>query len=192
MDIIVAEQFIGFVQYHNSGLQNVEVRFLFTGDALYLNDSAKSQALYDKSTNSFRASNKENLTGLCTDGASVMVGKREGLTSKLRRDLTPEGISHSLRDISTSGRDEDISNEETSERDGDNGCDNLYSEKDNTSSNNPEGPSIFDLDLIMRETTFVSPAPSNDHLLIMLRENNLNWFAFVELKMLLQLYGRSS
>lgn len=28
----------------------------------------------------------KKLTGLCTDGASVMVGKREGLAAKLRQD----------------------------------------------------------------------------------------------------------
>lgn len=45
---------------------------------------------------------------------------------------------------------------------GNNGCDNLKSEKGNTSSKNLEGLSTFDPDLIMKETNFVSPSPSND------------------------------
>lgn len=86
MDVSVVEQFIGFVQFYNSGLQNVEVRFLFAEDALQNSDSANSQALYDIVIKQFQSIGLEKLTGLCTDGASVMVGKREGLAAKLKRD----------------------------------------------------------------------------------------------------------
>lgn len=86
MDVSVVEQFIGFVQFYNSDLQNVEVRFLFAEDALQNSDSANSQALYDIVIKQFQSIGLKKLTGLCTDGASVMVGKREGLAGKLRRD----------------------------------------------------------------------------------------------------------
>ena len=86
MDVSVVEQFIGFVQFYNSGLQNVEVRFLFAEDALQNSDSANSQGLYDIVIKQFQSIGPEKLTGLCTDGASVMVGEREGLVAKLKRD----------------------------------------------------------------------------------------------------------
>ena len=86
MDVSVIEQFIGFVQFYNHGLQNVEVKFLFAEDALKKSDSANSQALYDIVVDQFKAIGLKKLTGLCTDGASVMVGKREGLAAKLKRD----------------------------------------------------------------------------------------------------------
>lgn len=86
MDVSVIEQFIGFLQFYNHGLQNVEVKFLFAEDALKKSDSANSQALYDIVVDQFKAIGLKKLTGLCTDGASVMVGKREGLAAKLKRD----------------------------------------------------------------------------------------------------------
>lgn len=86
MDVSVIEQFIGFVQFYNHGLQNVEVKFLFAEDALKKSDSVNSQALYDIVVDQFKAIGLKKLTGLCTDGASVMVGKREGLAAKLKRD----------------------------------------------------------------------------------------------------------
>ena len=86
MDVSVVEQFIGFVQFYDSGQQNVEVKFLFAEDALENSDSANSQALYDIVIKQFESIGLRKLTGLCTDGASVMVGKREGLAAKLRRD----------------------------------------------------------------------------------------------------------
>ena len=45
MDVGVVEQFIGSVQFYNSGLQNVKVNFLFTEDALQNSDSVNIQAL---------------------------------------------------------------------------------------------------------------------------------------------------
>lgn len=61
-----------------SDLQNVEVRFLFAEDALQSSDSANSQALYDIVLKQFQSIGLTKLTGLCTEGASVMVGKRRG------------------------------------------------------------------------------------------------------------------
>lgn len=83
----------------------------------------------------------------------------------------------------------DSDKSELSESDGNDSCDDMDSEKDNPTSNNPAGPSILDPDHIMKGITFVSPAPANDHLLMMLRENNHNWFAFVEeLRVMLHSY----
>ncbi|XP_068712958.1 zinc finger protein 862-like [Montipora foliosa] len=86
MDVSVVEQFIGFVQFYNSDLQNMEVRFLFADDALQSSDSANSQALYDIVIEQFQSIGLTKLTGLCTDGASVMVDKREELAAKIKRD----------------------------------------------------------------------------------------------------------
>ncbi|KAL9977260.1 hypothetical protein ACROYT_G014644 [Oculina patagonica] len=92
MDVSVVEQFIGFVQFYDSGQQNVEVKFLFAEDALENSDSANSQALYDIVIKQFESIGLRKLTGLCTDGASVMVGKKEGLAAKLRR-VCPDMIN---------------------------------------------------------------------------------------------------
>ena len=49
---------------------------------------------------------------------------------------------------------------------------------------------LLDPDNFSKETALVNPAPTHDHLLSILRENNLNWFAFVgELEQLLQSYS---
>ena len=86
MDVSITEQFIGFVQFFDHGRQNVEVEFLFAEDALQKSDSANSQALYDIVVDQFEAIGLQKLSGLCIDGVDVMVGKREGLAAKLKRD----------------------------------------------------------------------------------------------------------
>ncbi|KAK3712177.1 hypothetical protein QZH41_005804 [Actinostola sp. cb2023] len=75
MDVSVIEQFIGFVQFYDSRMQNVEVKFLFAEDALQNSDSANSQALHDIVVSQFEDIGLQKLSGLCTDGASVMVGR---------------------------------------------------------------------------------------------------------------------
>ncbi|KAK3741255.1 hypothetical protein QZH41_019952 [Actinostola sp. cb2023] len=70
----------------DSRMQNVEVKFLFAEDALQNSDSANSQALHDIVVSQFEDIGLQKLSGLCTDGASVMVGKKEGLVAKLKRD----------------------------------------------------------------------------------------------------------
>ena len=51
-------------------------------------DAATAQAIYDLLKEELLSSQLgiKNLMGLATDGASVMVGTREGVTSKLKRD----------------------------------------------------------------------------------------------------------
>ena len=55
----------------------------FAEDALENSDSANSQVPYDLVIKQFESIGLRKLTGLCTDGASVMVGKREGLAESL-------------------------------------------------------------------------------------------------------------
>ena len=63
------------------------------------------------------------------------------------------------------------------------------SENDGQNSNNPPNSSVLDSDVIMKGMATVSPAPGNEHLVMILRESNHNWFSFVEeLKMLLHMY----
>jgi hypothetical protein len=56
----------------------------------------------------------------------------------------------------------------------------MESVKDRQVSNNPTGPVFRDSNITLEGADLVSTLPSNEHLLVMLGENNHNWFAFVE------------
>ena len=65
----------------------------------------------------------------------------------------------------------------------------MDSENDGQNSNIPPNSSALDPDVVMKGMATVSPAPGNEHLVMILRENSHNWFSFVEeLKMLLHMY----
>ena len=100
--------------------------------------------------------------------------------SSVRESCILEELGIHIDDSKSDSDNSELSDGATSESDGNDGCDDMDSEKGNPTSNNPAGPRILDPDHIMKEIAFVSPAPANDHLLMMLRENKHNWFAFVE------------
>lgn len=90
-DISNFEQMIAFIQYFDEG---VKTKFLFASNVLEDSDSANSEALYKviKRELTSRGIDLNKLVGIVTDGASVMVGKKEGLTTKLKRDV-PKVVS---------------------------------------------------------------------------------------------------
>ena len=87
-DVSVGSQLITFIQYFDTDSETVETKFLSAQGVLINYDSANAQAIYDLLKEDLHSSQLDikKFTGLATDGAAVMVGTREGLASKLRRD----------------------------------------------------------------------------------------------------------
>ncbi|XP_071146049.1 zinc finger protein 862-like [Mytilus edulis] len=79
---------ICYVQYVDPDSNEVNTDFLFICNLLENSDSANSQTLFDvlcMKLNELQMDVKK-ISGLCTDGASVMVGKKDGLASKLKKE----------------------------------------------------------------------------------------------------------
>ena len=101
-DVSVASQLITFIQYFDTDSETVETKFLSAQDVLINHDSANAQAIYDLLKAELHSSllDIKKFTGLATDGAAVMVGTREGLAFKLRRDnpcmITIHCVCHRL------------------------------------------------------------------------------------------------
>lgn len=111
--------------------------------------------------------------------------------SNVKEDCILEELGIFCGNDSKSDSDEsESSDDETSENGSDTGCpDDVDSENNGQNSDVPPNSSALDPDVIMKGMATVSPAPGNEHLLMLLRENNHNWFSFVgELKMLLHMY----
>ena len=109
----------------------------------------------------------------------------------VKEDCIQEELGIFCGNDSKSDSDEsESSDDETSENGSDTGCpDDVDSENNGQNSDVPPNSSALDPDVIMKGMATVSPAPGNEHLLMLLRENNHNWFSFVgELKMLLHMY----
>ena len=87
-DVSVGSQLITFIQYFDTDSETVETKFLSAQGVLINHDSANAQAIYDLFKEDLHSSQLDikKFTGLATDGSAVMVGTREGLASKLRRD----------------------------------------------------------------------------------------------------------
>ena len=87
-DVSVTSQLITFVQYFCTESETVETKFLSAQDVLKEHDAATAQAIYDLLKEEPLSSQLDikDVMGLATDGASVMVGSREGVASKLKRD----------------------------------------------------------------------------------------------------------
>lgn len=87
-DVSVTSQLITFVQYFCTESGTVETKFLSAQNVLKEHDAATAQAIYDLLKEDLLSSQLEikDVMGLATDGASVMVGTREGVASKLKRD----------------------------------------------------------------------------------------------------------
>ena len=80
-DIATCSQLISFVQYVNSS-GNTEVKFLGIKDVLQTFDSCNAAAIIKEFEDNHL--NLEKLNGLATDGASVMLGKHNGVAAKLK------------------------------------------------------------------------------------------------------------
>ena len=87
-DVSVTSHLITFVQYFCTQSETVETKFLSAQDVPKENDAATAQAIYDLLKEELLSSQLDikDVMGLAKDGASVMVGTREGVASKLKRD----------------------------------------------------------------------------------------------------------
>ena len=106
-DISVMEQMITFIQFYDEHSSEVAVEFLSVDNLLEKHDSANAAAMFQTIQSNLQAS---KLIGLATDGASVMVGRKNGLAAKLK-DVNPRLISvhcicHNLTLACTDAKDD--------------------------------------------------------------------------------------
>ena len=87
-DIANLEQMIGFIQYYNRGSEKVEVKFLCLENVLASSDAADSLTI---TSILLKVIEKHSLNfdwfkSFVSDGASVMVGERSGVATRLKAD----------------------------------------------------------------------------------------------------------
>lgn len=111
-DISVMEQMITFIQFYDEGSSEVTIEFLSVDNLLDKHDSANAVAMFETIQSNLQACtlSTDKLIGLATDGASVMVGRKNGLAAKLK-DVNPRMISvhcicHKLALSCTDAKDE--------------------------------------------------------------------------------------
>ncbi|CAC5383238.1 unnamed protein product [Mytilus coruscus] len=85
-DVSTTEQMICYIQFWD--IYDIQTSFLFIENVFANATSANADALYNlvKSKLDQLGLDYSKLSGLSTDGASVMVGKRGGLVAKIKRD----------------------------------------------------------------------------------------------------------
>ena len=93
-DISVMEQMITFIQFYDKDSSEVTVEFLSVDNLLEKHDSANAVAMFQTIQSNLQACtlSTDKLIRLATDGASVMVGRKNGLAAKLK-DINPCLIS---------------------------------------------------------------------------------------------------
>ena len=93
-DISVMEQMITFIQFYDKDSSEVTVEFLSVDNLLKKHDSANVVAMFHTIQSNLQACtlSTDKLIRLATDGASVMVGRKNGLNAKLK-DVNPHLIS---------------------------------------------------------------------------------------------------
>ena len=111
-DRSVMEQMITFIQFYDDDSSEVTVEFLSVDNLLEKHDSANATAMFQTIQSNLHACtlSTDKLIGLATDGASVMVGKKNGLAAKLK-DVNPSLISvhcicHNLALACTDAKDD--------------------------------------------------------------------------------------
>ncbi|CAH3168645.1 unnamed protein product [Porites lobata] len=111
-DISVMEQMITFIQFYDEDSSEVTVEFLSVDNLLEKNDSANATAMFETITSNLQACalSTKKLIGLATDGASVMVGRKNGLAAKLKevnhRLVSVHCICHNLALACTDAKDD--------------------------------------------------------------------------------------
>nr|XP_006811893.1 PREDICTED: zinc finger protein 862-like [Saccoglossus kowalevskii] len=85
-DISVVEQMISFIQLFNPIKGSVETAFLFIKNVLSESDSADAKTLCACLCNKLEELNLDvkKMKGMVSDGASMMLGKKNGLAAKLK------------------------------------------------------------------------------------------------------------
>ncbi|KAK3107222.1 hypothetical protein FSP39_009772 [Pinctada imbricata] len=88
-DISVKNQMVLFIQYVDAATKQTEVAFFAVADVLEESTSANSETLQKvvEKILSVLGDDKRKLSSVVTDGASVMTGKFNGLTARLRKDF---------------------------------------------------------------------------------------------------------
>ena len=91
---LLIEQISTFIQFYDKDSGEVTVQFLFIDNLLEKHDSANARAMFHTIHSNLQAYtlSTDKLIGLATDGASVMVGRKNGLGAKLK-DVNPRLIS---------------------------------------------------------------------------------------------------
>ena len=85
-DISVMEQMVTFIQLYDEYSSEVTVEFLSVDNLLEKHDSPNASAMFQTIQSNLQACtlSTDKLIGLATDGASVMVGRKNGLAAKLK------------------------------------------------------------------------------------------------------------
>lgn len=88
MDIAQREQLVSFIRYVDQDTYEVKTDFLAVNDILESSSSANAETIKSVVVKQLSDCDLDinKLTGLSTDGASVMVGKENGVTAKLKRE----------------------------------------------------------------------------------------------------------
>ena len=111
-DISVMEQMITFIQFYDEHSSEVAVEFLSVDNLLEKHDSANAAAMFQTIQSNLQACTlpTDKLIGLATDGASVMVGRKNGLAAKLKevnpRLISVHCICHNLALACTDAKDD--------------------------------------------------------------------------------------
>ena len=87
MDIAQREQLVSFIRYVDQDTYEVKTDFLAVNDILESSSSANAETIKSVVVKQLSDCDLDinKLTGLSTDGASVMVGKENGVAAKLKR-----------------------------------------------------------------------------------------------------------
>ena len=102
MDIAQREQLVSFIRYVDQDTYEVKTDFLAVNDILESSTSANAETIKSVVVKQLSDCDLDinKLSGLSTDGASVMVGKENGVTAKLKREakrlLNVHRICHRL------------------------------------------------------------------------------------------------
>ena len=85
-DIAVLEQLVIFVQFWNRDSKGTETKFLGVRNLLKSSDSANAATITKSVLDELNECGLlvDKLLGLCSDGASVVTGKRNGVAAKLK------------------------------------------------------------------------------------------------------------
>ena len=94
-DISVLEQKVTFIQFYDKIEEQVKVAFLSVDNLLEDFDSANSEAISSMILNTLKEFElpTENMSSFVSDGASVMIGKNNGVAARLKRNANSKMIN---------------------------------------------------------------------------------------------------
>lgn len=97
-DISNTEQMVTFIQHFDSSTGQTECKFLSIANVLAKSDSANAKTLHSVTKDQLQQKSLpiNNLKGLSTDGAAVMLGKKNGLGALLKNDAPDLVVVHCI------------------------------------------------------------------------------------------------